>query len=154
MGEIRKGAFVAIVRFVSAGRRAYRYPWILLCRREDGKGWDLPGGRVEDGETAGEAAEREVEEETGLIVKAGKQIGVFESNRDNIRRIAYLFECQKIISGKLKVSLKTPETTELNWFSRENLPQHIATVPADIHRWPQGITAAMIEKALKNVNHF
>lgn len=51
---------------------------LLLIRRghEPGKGrWSLPGGRVEAGESAAEAVEREVLEETGLVVRAGEPVG-------------------------------------------------------------------------------
>ena len=51
---------------------------LLLIRRghEPSKGkWSLPGGRVEPGETAAQAVEREVLEETGLAVRAGEPVG-------------------------------------------------------------------------------
>ncbi len=51
---------------------------LLLVQRggppEEGR-WSLPGGRVEQGETLRRAAEREVLEETGLDVHAGKFVG-------------------------------------------------------------------------------
>src|SRR5215471_511891 len=40
--------------------------------------WSLPGGMVELGETLRAAAEREAQEETGLIVKAGEVIEVLD----------------------------------------------------------------------------
>jgi ADP-ribose pyrophosphatase YjhB (NUDIX family) len=51
---------------------------LLLIRRghDPGRGlWSLPGGRVEPGESAAEAVEREVREETGLDVRAGAPVG-------------------------------------------------------------------------------
>lgn len=51
---------------------------LLLVRRgrEPSRGlWSLPGGRVEPGETAADAIEREVLEETGLRVRAGARVG-------------------------------------------------------------------------------
>ncbi|GAC56025.1 putative hydrolase [Gordonia hirsuta DSM 44140 = NBRC 16056] len=50
---------------------------VLLIKRghEPQKGkWSVPGGRVEAGETPGQAAVREVAEETGLQVVVGEQL--------------------------------------------------------------------------------
>lgn len=51
---------------------------LLLIRRghDPHRGsWSLPGGRVEAGETVAQAVEREVLEETGLVVRAGATVG-------------------------------------------------------------------------------
>jgi ADP-ribose pyrophosphatase YjhB (NUDIX family) len=51
---------------------------LLLIKRghEPGKGlWSIPGGRVEAGESDANALVREVREETGLVVTAGRLIG-------------------------------------------------------------------------------
>jgi 8-oxo-dGTP diphosphatase len=54
---------------------------LLLIKRghEPGLGlWSLPGGRIEPGETDQQAVQREVREETGLIVTCGRLVGVVQ----------------------------------------------------------------------------
>lgn len=51
---------------------------ILAVNHHDGRGWMLPGGLVKLGETTMHTVEREVREETGITVRVGKQLGVFE----------------------------------------------------------------------------
>lgn len=49
---------------------------VLLARRHDGKPlWTFIGGGIENGESPPDAAVREVQEETGLVVKAGEVLG-------------------------------------------------------------------------------
>jgi ADP-ribose pyrophosphatase YjhB (NUDIX family) len=50
---------------------------ILLTRRNDYPIWCLPGGGIDTGETIAQAALRETEEETGLIVKLTRLVGVY-----------------------------------------------------------------------------
>ncbi|RMF24907.1 MAG: NUDIX hydrolase [Deltaproteobacteria bacterium] len=50
---------------------------VLVERRFDPPGWAIPGGFIEVGETAEEAARREAKEETGLDVRLVEQFHVY-----------------------------------------------------------------------------
>ncbi len=66
---------------VAVGAIVVKDGTVLLVRRGQPPSeglWAIPGGRVELGETLQEAAEREIKEETGLSVHAGKPIHTFD----------------------------------------------------------------------------
>jgi 8-oxo-dGTP pyrophosphatase MutT (NUDIX family) len=50
---------------------------VLVVRRIDDGNWELPGGRIEVGETAREAVIREVAEESGITIKLTTLSGVY-----------------------------------------------------------------------------
>lgn len=51
---------------------------ILCVKRAYGpQNWTTPGGRLESGESPGAALEREVQEETGYVVRAGRLLGAY-----------------------------------------------------------------------------
>lgn len=50
---------------------------VLLVRRVDDGYWELPGGRIDVGESASDAAVREVAEEAGVEVKVTDVAGVY-----------------------------------------------------------------------------
>jgi RimJ/RimL family protein N-acetyltransferase/8-oxo-dGTP pyrophosphatase MutT (NUDIX family) len=112
-GVIRAGCTAAIF---NADRSA-----ILLTRRSDNGQWCLPGGGLEPGESAPEACQREVLEETGLQVNISRLIGIYSSpdwlieypDGHRVQMLACLFEAQ-VVSGTLSLS---DETTELGYFS-------------------------------------
>lgn len=64
--------------------------------------WALPGGSIELGETMAEATEREVLEETGLVVKAGRVVHSFDAVvRDDDGRVRFHYvildlECEYV----------------------------------------------------------
>lgn len=94
---------------------------VLLTQRADNGHWCLPGGHMESGESAAEACEREVWEETGLKVRAMRLLGVY-SNPDQLVIyedgnkaffVVLNFEVQ-VLEGKVGLS---DETTDFGWFS-------------------------------------
>ncbi|GAA3892045.1 antimutator 8-oxo-(dGTP/GTP)ase [Anoxybacillus suryakundensis] len=60
-----------------------RYDNHWLLTNHETRGWEFPGGKVEEGETAKQAAIREVREETGGIVQTITYIGQYEVKRPN-----------------------------------------------------------------------
>jgi 8-oxo-dGTP diphosphatase len=66
---------------VAVGAVVFKNNCVLLIRRGQAPSeglWAIPGGSVEIGETLQQAAEREILEETGLNIRAGKPIYTFD----------------------------------------------------------------------------
>lgn len=72
-GENQAADTIVTVHLIGAADRrgvVEMHRYLLLIERGDGLGWALPGGMVEPDEFAGDAAERELFEETGLRLPA------------------------------------------------------------------------------------
>ena len=96
---------------------------VLLTQRDDFRIWCLPGGRVEDGETVGQAALRETLEETGLDVKLTGVIGVY-SIPVSVSWVNLIVSFKaEIIGGTFKP--QPGEVVDLRWFGQEDVPQQL-----------------------------
>lgn len=97
LGEWAPFACVAVV--IRDGEK------ILLLERRDGNGLGLPGGHIKQGETAEEAARREVKEETGVDVEIVKILGTLSGKRPGIwlHAVDIVYEA-RISSGNLRDS--------------------------------------------------
>lgn len=72
--------------------------------------WSLPGGVIDEGESAGEAAVRETLEETGLVVEVVRGLGVVTGPLTGREHGVYL--CS-VVGGELRVC--PPEVTDVQW---------------------------------------
>jgi 8-oxo-dGTP diphosphatase len=97
---------------------------ILTIRRsaassQFGGNWDLPGGKVDPGESFDVALVREVAEETGLSVVLTGVAGATEYDCPTLR-LAVLFMEAAVQSGEVQLS---SEHDEYAWVERSKLPE-------------------------------
>ncbi|MFB4213276.1 NUDIX hydrolase [Shouchella sp. JSM 1781072] len=85
----------------------------ILLIKGPKRGWEFPGGQVEEGESLTDAAIRETKEETGLDVEITKFCGIFQNTRASICNTLYL---ANIVGGEMTT---TPESLEIGFFSIE-----------------------------------
>lgn len=96
----------------------------ILLIKSPRRGWEFPGGQVEEGENIIDALIREVQEETGINASIGSLVGIY-SNIKSPTKVMFGF-LGDYISGELETS---DESLETIWISRQSALQHI-TNPA------------------------
>ena len=89
-------------------------------------GWELPGGKLEPGETPQQCIEREIREELATEVKAEKVLGVVDYDYPNFHLTMHSILCT-IISGELKLL----EHKAARWLTKETL-RYVDWLPADL----------------------
>ncbi|MHB8625037.1 MAG: NUDIX domain-containing protein [Aggregatilineales bacterium] len=96
---------------------------VLLIQREDFEVWGLPGGEIESGETPAQAAVREVLEETGLVVRLTRLVGLYTKPQWTIANSVNAAFAAEIVGGELR--RRTEEAIAIGFFSKAELPQQL-----------------------------
>lgn len=119
---------------------AFAMPWdktgrVLLVRRADDGLWELPGGRIEIGESASAAVIREVCEEAGALIQPTAIAGVYSepghilayADGEVRQQVAICFHA--VPRDEADPRPDYDETTAAAWFAleaTETLPMHPA----------------------------
>ena len=112
MGHRTENAELTVLCLIQDGNR------VLLQNRVkyDWKGYTLPGGHVEAGESFVDAVVREMKEETGLSIKNPRIVGIKHFPMENGRYIVLLFK-----ATEFEGTVASSEEGEMEWISLDDL---------------------------------
>ena len=112
MGRRTENVELTVLCLIQDGTR------VLLQNRvkEDWKGYTLPGGHVELGESFVDAVVREMKEETGLTISKPHLVGIKQFPIENGRYIVLLFKATEFVG-----EVVSSEEGEMEWIELDNL---------------------------------
>ena len=92
---------------------------VLIERKNEPRGWALPGGFMNFDESASDAIVREVHEETGVKVRPLKIIGVFsDPKRDPRQTVAIALFCEPVFG----IPTGGDDAEDAKWWNLYRLP--------------------------------
>lgn len=103
----------------------------ILCIKRMGR-WDLPKGKVENGEDLASCAVREVEEECGIenpaiIRPLGKTMHAYEHHDAYVLKTTHWFEMHMKETSSSPRPQEEEQITEVKWADQQELPSIIAS---------------------------
>ena len=107
---------------------------VLVERRNPPRGWALPGGFVDEGETLEAAAVREAREETGLEVRLLDLVGCYSDPRRDPRRHTITAAFLGAAEGEPRGGDDAAQARAFSWTSLPPLCFDHAEILADARR--------------------
>ena len=110
----------------AVGAVVFKDDRVLLVRRKNPPAkdmWAIPGGKIKLGERLQAAAEREVFEETGLVIKAAEPVFSFDViEQDENENLQFHYVIIDLIAEFVKGEIKAnDDAVEARWIQRHEL---------------------------------
>jgi 8-oxo-dGTP diphosphatase len=97
----------------------------VLLVRVAARGWEMPGGQVEEGEDLVTALQREIEEESSCRVSVGNLVGVY-SKVSPPTMVLHLFACSHVGGS---AAPREAEVPEVGWFEPDEARRLVSHPP-------------------------
>jgi 8-oxo-dGTP diphosphatase len=101
---------------------------VLAVQRRDNGHWEPPAGVLERDETFQQGVEREVLEETGVVVRAIRVTGLYKNLVHPLRPVSIAWLCE-YVSGEARAS---DESSDTRWLTLDEVRSYM--VPAHAAR--------------------
>lgn len=108
-----------VKHFLTAGAVIINDQNKILLKKDPIRGWELPGGHVEQDESLKDAAIREIKEETGITVEITKFCGI---SHEVGKERCHTWWLGKPVGGSFELG---PESVEIGFFEIEQALQKI-----------------------------
>jgi 8-oxo-dGTP diphosphatase len=110
----------------AVGAVVFKDDFVLLVKRKNPPAknmWAIPGGKIKLGERLQDAAEREIFEETGLVIKAAEPVFSFDViEYDENKNIRFHYVIVDLIADYLEGEIKpNDDAVEARWIQRHEL---------------------------------
>jgi mutator protein MutT len=126
-------------KIIVVGGLIYKKSQMLACRRSEYKDqaglWEVPGGKVEKGESCPEALKRELQEELQISVVvqdhiATSNVQICQQKQKSLRIIMHVYAC--IISDiKKEEPIASSDHDDIRWISPDEI-QELQWAAADV----------------------
>lgn len=125
----------------------------LLLKANYKKYWSFPGGWIEHGQTPLEAALRELQEETNIVLSADDLVFAFVVNRSSelMQTYQFMFKAETLFTNDQDISLQASEIDEWKFVSKDDVLADKDAFGGAVVAWAEASGIGYYEQVIANI---